>query len=110
MVSDRTLISMPLNGLAALTNHSISFSCCSFVSVEGWNSFSTHFLASSIPASAGARGGATPRGRGRGGAAPPVLDSALFTPPSLMGRPWDGRPLPLAQRDASPYTRSALAP
>jgi len=35
MVSDSTLISMPLNGFAALTNHSISFSCCSIVSAEG---------------------------------------------------------------------------
>ena len=30
MSSDSTLISMPLKGLAALMNHSISFSCSSF--------------------------------------------------------------------------------
>ena len=52
IVSDSTLISMPRNGVAAFTNHSISCSCCSLVSVEGWNSRSTHRLASSMPASA----------------------------------------------------------
>src|SRR6476660_6460707 len=53
MVSDSTLISMPLKGLAALTNHSISFIWSSLDSVEGWNSLSTHFLASSMPAMTG---------------------------------------------------------
>ena len=52
MVSETTLISMPAKGFAALTNHSISFICSSFDSVEGWNSVSIHFLASSIPANA----------------------------------------------------------
>ena len=33
-------------------NHSISFICSSLESVEGWNSLSTHFLASSMPAKA----------------------------------------------------------
>ena len=41
IVSETTLISMPANGFAALTNHSISFSCSSLESVEGWNSVST---------------------------------------------------------------------
>src|SRR6478609_7346256 len=52
-VSDTTLMSMPTKGFAALMNHSISFICSSLDSVEGWNSESTHFLASSIPANAG---------------------------------------------------------
>ena len=52
MVSDSTLISMPLKGAAALMNHSISFNCCSLVSVEGWNSLSIQRLASSMPAKA----------------------------------------------------------
>src|SRR5215204_434434 len=52
MSSDSTLISMPLNGSAALMNHSISFICSSLESVEGWNSLSTHLLASSTPAKA----------------------------------------------------------
>src|SRR6185503_13978766 len=43
---------MPLNGSAALLNHSISFIWSSFERVEGWNSLSTHFLASSTPAKA----------------------------------------------------------
>ena len=50
MVSDRTLISMPLNGAAALANHSISFICASFDSTEGWNSLSIHFLAAAVSA------------------------------------------------------------
>src|SRR6185295_3993844 len=54
MVSDSTLISMPLNGSAALMNHCISFSCSSFESVEGWNSSSIHFLAAASSAYAGA--------------------------------------------------------
>ena len=52
MVSETTLISIPAKGFAALTNHSISFICSSFESVDGWNSASTHFRASSIPANA----------------------------------------------------------
>ncbi len=48
MVSDSTLISMPRNGAAALTNHSISLSWSSLESVDGWNSLSTHFLAASM--------------------------------------------------------------
>src|SRR4029453_2362088 len=52
MVSETTLISMPAKGFAAFTNHSISFNCSSFESVEGWNSLSTHRRASSMPASA----------------------------------------------------------
>ena len=43
MVSETTLISMPLNGSAALANHCSSFSCSSFDRVEGWNSLSIHF-------------------------------------------------------------------
>src|SRR6185369_468542 len=54
MVSDSTLISMPLNGSAALMNHCISFNCSSFESVEGWNSSSIHFLAAASSANAGA--------------------------------------------------------
>ena len=54
MVSETTLISMPAKGFAAFTNHSISFICSSFESVDGWNSDSTHFFASSTPANAGA--------------------------------------------------------
>src|SRR5690348_16828178 len=54
MVSDSTLISMPLNGSAALMNHCISFICSSFESVEGWNSSSIHFLAAASSADAGA--------------------------------------------------------
>src|SRR3954462_4192589 len=54
MVSETTLISMPLKGSAALANHSSSFFCSSFDSVEGWNS-AIHFW---IPASSAARTGA----------------------------------------------------
>ena len=54
MVSETTLISMPLKGSAALMNHSISFICSSFESVEGWNSASTHFWAAAMSAMAGA--------------------------------------------------------
>ena len=50
IVSDSTLISMPLKGLAALMNHSISFICCCLLSVEGWNSLSTHFFAAAMSA------------------------------------------------------------
>src|SRR3990170_864362 len=53
MVSETTLISSPLKGSAAFINHSISFICSSLESVEGWNSLSIHFLASSVPANAG---------------------------------------------------------
>jgi hypothetical protein len=52
IVSETTLISMPAKGFAAFTNHSISFSCSSFDSVEGWNSVSTQRRASSMPAKA----------------------------------------------------------
>ena len=34
-------------------NHSISFICSSFDSVEGWNSESTHFFAASMSAKTG---------------------------------------------------------
>ena len=43
MVSDTTLISMPLKGSAALTNHCSSFIWSAFDRVEGWNSLSIHF-------------------------------------------------------------------
>src|SRR5262245_16008053 len=52
IVSETTRTSMFWKGFAALTNHSISLSCCSFVSVEGWNSVSTQRRASSMPAKA----------------------------------------------------------
>src|SRR3954452_7674496 len=52
IVSETTLISMPWNGFAALTNHSISLSWSSLESVEGWNSVSTWRRASSMPATA----------------------------------------------------------
>ena len=81
IVSDRTLISIPLKGFAALTNNSISFSCCSFVSVEGWNSFSTHFFASSMPAPAGMNSAATARARMTASAVPDVLVFAMCAPP-----------------------------
>src|SRR5262245_4614822 len=54
MVSETTLISMPLNGSAAFANHSSSFFWSSFDSVEGWNS-AIHFW---ITASSAARTGA----------------------------------------------------
>src|SRR5262245_51706758 len=54
MVSDSTLISIPLNGSAAFTNHSSSFNWSSFDSVVGWNSLSAHFFAASASAKAGA--------------------------------------------------------
>src|SRR2546427_8480783 len=63
IVSDRTLISMPRYGLAALMNHSISLSCCSFDRVEGWNSLSIHLFAAAMsarPAVANARARRTP--------------------------------------------------
>jgi len=50
MVSDNTLISIPLKGAAASMNHCISSSCSALVRVDGWNSSSIHFLASSMPA------------------------------------------------------------
>src|ERR1700749_2247975 len=52
-VSETVLISMPLNGAAALMNHSISFIWSSLDSVEGWNSESIHFFAASSSAKAG---------------------------------------------------------
>src|SRR6516164_2718440 len=54
MVSETTLISMPLKGSAALANHSSSFFWSSFEIVEGWNS-AIHFW---IVASSAARTGA----------------------------------------------------
>src|SRR3954454_19892208 len=54
MVSETTLISMPLKGSAALANHSSSFFWSSFDSVEGWNS-AIHFW---MTASSAARTGA----------------------------------------------------
>ena len=42
MVSDTTLISMPLKGAAAFSNHCSSFNWSAFDSVEGWNSLSIH--------------------------------------------------------------------
>src|SRR4029078_6887747 len=53
--SDTTEISlMPLawSFLAASMNHFISAVCCSFDSVDGWNSLSIHFLPSASPAQA----------------------------------------------------------
>src|SRR5688500_6146653 len=41
---------MPANGLAALTNHSISLSCSSRDRVDGWNSLSTHRSAAAMSA------------------------------------------------------------
>jgi hypothetical protein len=52
MVSETTLISWPAKGLAAFTNHSISFNCSSLERVEGWNSLSIQRRASSMPARA----------------------------------------------------------
>ena len=54
IVSDTTLMSMPLKGSAALMNHCISFIWSSFDSVEGWNSASIHFFAAASSAKAGA--------------------------------------------------------
>src|SRR5215813_14214309 len=65
IVSDSTLISIPLKGAAALMNHSSSFSCCSLLKVEGWNSRSTHRFASSMPASAAAHQHHSQRGTDR---------------------------------------------
>src|SRR5687768_8286335 len=50
MVSDSTLTSVPWNGCAASTNHCISCSCSSRVSVEGWNSWSTQRSAAAMSA------------------------------------------------------------
>jgi len=55
MVSETTEISLtplPWSFLAASMNHFISAICWSLLSVEGWNSLSTHFLASASPAMA----------------------------------------------------------
>jgi len=49
IVSERTLISMPLNGSAALMNQSISASWPSLLSADCLNSFSIHFCAASMP-------------------------------------------------------------
>ena len=54
MVSETTLISMPLKAAAAFSNHCSSFIWSSFDSVEGWNSLSIHFCAAASSASAGA--------------------------------------------------------
>ena len=50
MVSERTLISIPLKGSAALMNHSISAICSDFESAEGWNSLLIQRSASGFPA------------------------------------------------------------
>src|SRR6266850_883162 len=63
MVSETTLISMPLKGTAALMNHSISFSCSSLVSVEGWNSLSIHRFAAFRSAPDGTEATSTVRAR-----------------------------------------------
>src|SRR5206468_103963 len=54
MVSETTLISMPLNGCAAFSNHCSSFNWSAFDKVEGWNSLSIHFWAVASSARAGA--------------------------------------------------------
>src|SRR6266705_1841977 len=54
IVSDTTLISIPLKGAAAFSYHCNSFSWSAFDSVEGWNSLSIHFCAVASSASAGA--------------------------------------------------------
>src|SRR6266478_7440172 len=54
MVSDTTLISMPLKGWAAFSYHCNSFSWSAFDKVEGWNSLSIHFCAVASSARAGA--------------------------------------------------------
>src|SRR5215813_1845236 len=54
IVSDTTLISMPLKGSAALMNHCISFIWSSLERVDGWNSLSIHFFAAASSAQAGA--------------------------------------------------------
>jgi len=53
MVSERTFISIPLNGAEALMNQSISAFCCDFVKVDGWNSLLIHFPASALTANTG---------------------------------------------------------
>ncbi len=53
MVSDTTLISMPLKGWAAFSYHCNSFSWSAFDRVEGWNSLSIHFCAVASSARAG---------------------------------------------------------
>src|SRR5436305_6296002 len=54
MVSETTLISMPLNGWAAFSNHCSSFSWSALDRVEGWNSLSIHFWLTASSARAGA--------------------------------------------------------
>src|SRR5690242_14184448 len=54
MVSDTTLMSIPLKGSAALMNHCISFIWSSLERVDGWNSLSIHFFAAASSAKAGA--------------------------------------------------------
>src|SRR3954470_1114017 len=54
MVSETTLISMPLNGCAAFSNHCSSFNWSALDKVEGWNSLSIHFWAVASSANAGA--------------------------------------------------------
>ena len=46
-ISETQLTFVPLKGADALMNHSISAICWSLLSVEGWNSASTHFFAAS---------------------------------------------------------------
>src|SRR6478752_2298914 len=54
MVSETTLISMPLKGSAAFANHSSSFFWSSFEMVEGWNSAIHFWMAASSAARTGA--------------------------------------------------------
>src|SRR6478736_7630432 len=54
MVSDTTLISMPLKGSAALAYHCSSFIWSAFDRVEGWNSESIHLWFTASSARAGA--------------------------------------------------------
>src|SRR5882724_4836283 len=53
MVSETTLMSMPLKGTAALMSHCISFIWSSLERVDGWNSLSIHFFAAASSARAG---------------------------------------------------------
>src|SRR4029453_19465196 len=53
MVSDTMLISIPLKGAAAFSNHCNSFSWSALDKVEGWNSLSIHFWIVASSAKAG---------------------------------------------------------
>jgi hypothetical protein len=82
MVSETTLISFtPLacSFLAASMNHFISAICWSLLSVLGWNSLSTHFLASASPAQAVA-GHREHRGHGQCGVAHLHRSSPRYRP------------------------------